>query len=340
MLSVVICTCNRPEMLEQALRSLAQQSRPDLITKIIVSENGGNRASEAVCSRFETLPIAYVYQDPPRPLTEHLASLREHVDSPFVAILHDDDWWLPTHAEASLAALQDRGAVAVFSNFVEAASPRHPHHSSTKAARVWAASGFDFSRDVIALTRTQNFLIHLLDSSFHYSTFVGDSRCCWQALAQALASGNAYDNDRTFPVYLRELGPVLYRPAASVAVRTHPDQDSLRSIYSEAGGQMKAATTEWLSSAFPDLFADAVAYYGNVVTPALSANELHAILCYLPTEQLVALVRLCGFDLAQLLAERQVAAPPAPVSSAQSMLFRLKCLLKPIAVKVVPDLAN
>ncbi|MEB3166078.1 MAG: glycosyltransferase family A protein [Cyanobacteriota bacterium] len=340
MLTVVVCTCNRPEMLEQALLSLSRQTRADLIAKVIVSENGGNRASEAVCSRYPSLPIEYFYQDPPRPITEHIPSLKPSVDSPFIAILHDDDWWLPDHVEASLEALRQGHAVAVFSHFVEANSPRHPQVSSYKAPRVWAASGFDFSREVIGLTRVQNLLIHLLDSSFHYSTFVGDTRCCWQALESALASGNPYDNDRTFPLFLRELGPLVYRPAASVVVRTHPGQDSLDPVYRESGGQMKAATTAWMRSSFPDLFEEAVAYFHNQMKPGLTEQELNGVMNYLPTEQLVALVELCGLDLTQVLAQRLPPAAAAAPSPWQAMVFQLKCRLKPIAVRLVPALSD
>lgn len=341
MLTVVICTCNRPEMLRDALDSVSRQTRLDCIEKILVSENGGNQGSRHVCESFPALPIEYVFQDPPHPIINHLRSLRTRIKTPFLAMLHDDDWWLSDHIESSVSAITATHSIAAFSNFAEAGSLRHPLVSSYKAPRIWAATEFDFSRDYIVLNHVQNFCICLMDTSYHYSTYVGDTNACWMALDQALASANIYDNDRTFPIFLGTLGSILYRPKVTAVVRTHPGQDSLRPIYYEKGGSMKAATTEWLLTNFPDDTREAATLFNEVVAPGLTDLELEGMMSYLPWEQKQSLFEHCGFNLHKFLNPPPNNLPGRftieSISFRQLVAFKVKCRLKAMLTNLKPS---
>jgi glycosyltransferase involved in cell wall biosynthesis len=332
MLTVVICTCNRPEFLRDALDSLAAQNRIDLISKVIVSENGANRSSETVCREFPGLPIDYAFQDPPLPSLDHFASLRSRVETPWLAILHDDDWWLPDHIGLSIEALQQTEALACFANFAEAGSTLHPWISSYKAPRVWALSGFDFNRSFIHLSSVQNAAICLFDSSYHYSTCVVDANACWTVFDQVRSTGNAYDNDRTFPFLLGIANGVVYRPAISAVIRVHQGQDSLRSVYHRDGGAIKAQTTQWLQANFSDLIQQAATLFNQQVVPGLSQAELEGLYSTLPDEQRQALHDTCGFEGAK----RHVASLPRTlerftldsVPLRRVIVFRMKCRIK------------
>lgn len=332
MLTVVICTCNRPELLRDALDSVAAQNRIDLISKVIVSENGANRGSETICQEFARLPIDYVFQDPPLPIVDHFVSLRPRVETPWIAILHDDDWWLPDHIGLSIEALQKTEALVCFANFVEAGSTHHPWLSSYKAPRIWALSGFDFNRSFIQLSPVQNAAICLFDSSYHYSTCVVDTNACWAAFAQALSTGNAYDNDRTFPFLLGIANGVVYRPVISAVIRTHPGQDSLRAVYHRDGGAIKAQTTQWLQANFPDLIQKAATLFNQQVVPALSQAELEGLYATLPDEQKQALHAICGFEGTKLSFDTLAPSPERftieSVPLRRVIVFRMKCRIK------------
>jgi hypothetical protein len=84
-------------MLRDALESIRRQSAVDAVARIVVSENGLNEESGKVCAEFPDLPIVYLLQNPPIPALLHLKAIWHQVESPLVAILHDDDWWAPGH---------------------------------------------------------------------------------------------------------------------------------------------------------------------------------------------------------------------------------------------------
>ncbi len=333
MITIVITTSNRPEMLRDALNSVYAQTKPVLIEKVIVSENGGNRNSGKVCESFSKLPIEYIFQDPQLPVGDHLLSLQSRVTTPLTALLHDDDWWLPDHVESSLLALTATQAIASVTNFSEAGSLLHPLTSSYKAPRVWAATGFDFSRDQIVMSFAQNFLVCLLDSTYHFSTYVAETKAFFSAVDSA-SSHNAYDTDRTFPIFLSELGSIVFNTKVSAVIRTHPDQDSLRPIYYEVGGSLKAKTTEFLANNFPSAVRDAAVLFNQVLVPGLNDQELEGMMAYLPWEQKQALSSICGFygRQGQPLTEIGYQAKPktVPLSLSQRLIFNLKCRLKPI----------
>jgi len=333
MLTIVIQTCNRPWMLRDALISVSGQTKIECIDKVIVSENGGNQESGSVCDSFPALPIDYVFQDPPLPVTDHLVSLQSRVKSPLTALLHDDDWWLPNHIKTSLLALQATKSIASFANFSEAGSTLHPLTSSYKAPRIWAATGFDFSRNQIAMSYVQNFLVCLLDSSYHFSTCVGNTDAFWLAICKAI-SNNAYDCDRTFPVFLGELGSIVYNTKVSAVVRTHPDQDSLRPIYHAEGGSLKAKTTQSLALSFPTAIHDAAALFNQVLVPKLNEQELEGMMACIPWEQKQVLSSICGLygRQGQPLTEigYQAKLKTVPLSFSQRLIFNLKCRLKPM----------
>ncbi|MEB3167508.1 MAG: glycosyltransferase family A protein [Synechococcaceae cyanobacterium] len=334
MLTVVICTCNRPEYLRQALQSIRDQTALASIAKVIVSENGADERSRAICeSGFPDLPIQYKYQDPVLPVDKHFASHRADVETAYVAILHDDDWWLPTHVENALAELGQNNGVATFANHFLAESERHFFVSSYRNPPIWLLSGRDFSKPAARVAPLNNFLICLINACYHFSTFIGRTEACWSSLASAVADGNIYDTDRTFPIFLGQQGPVSYLTKPSAVIRTHPGQDSLQEVYRNEGGALMAQTTLSIKKLFPTQTEAAAALFNQEIKPCLSTQELDLIQRYLPLEQLVALQEGCGFDLAEVITTRQQASAAAKARQSPSLLFRLKCKLKPMLVR-------
>jgi hypothetical protein len=231
------------------------------------------RDSEEICKEFPNLPVQYIRQDPPIPALHHFNCLARLVNTDYIATLHDDDWWLPRHLECAIEALEKTAAVASFSNFLESYSPQHPRKSSYKALRVWAATGQDFSKKCIRLSSIQNFLIHFLSTSIHYSTYVGRAAECSIATQQLVEIGNDFDNDRNFPILLGECGQLLYLTDFGACIRIHGAQDCARSVFVD-GSQRYALNTAKLAIAYPELTKNAIQLYNNQVRPALSDKDL------------------------------------------------------------------
>ena len=286
-------------MLKDALASVGSQTSVHSIAKVIISENGKNRASENVCSDFSSIPIEYHYQENTLPVLKHIQLLLSKVSSEYVAFLHDDDWWASNHLELALTALNDGNCSSVFTNFVETASPKHPFTVSYKSFRIWALTGRDFSRNVIQLSQANNFLNCLVDSSYHFSTFVGTTNSCVQSWDKVVLSQNDYDCDRTFPIFLGEVGNVAYIPASTTFIRIHSNQDSARADYvaNDTGWKLKAATTEWIAKYYPELLVEARELFNGHVLPNLESKEIDNLLGPIGEAQKEALAIICKLKL-------------------------------------------
>lgn len=316
-------------MLRDALVSVERQTRLDSIEKVVVSENGGNRDSEAICNQFSSLPIEYLYWERPVSVLDHWKMLFGSVETPFLALLHDDDWWLPDHLENSLISLEKRTCIAVFSNCYEALSMRHPLVASHLAARIWVATGFDFARDQIDMKPEQNVLVCLLAASYHYSTYVGRTRECRTAWEKIIQTGNTFDSDRTFPVFLGGLGAIVYVPKFGAVIRLHPEQDSRRELYLKTWGSLLAATTQWLFAVYPEMVSESRHLFNDIVIPGLTEQELEQLISYLPPEQIDALYETCGFMIPSYLRPAEHAEIQSPCSLMvrvwKRIVFALKC---------------
>jgi len=251
--SVIITTRDRPEMLGEALASVRRQTRAASINQVIVSENGLTDASRGVCGQFKDLPLLYVRQDPPVTSLLHLKALWRHVESPNVAILHDDDWWMPDHLENSLGILEAHpDCVGTFSNFYDAWGPRIVPWVTEKAWRVWVSSGCDFSPPKLLLDEVSVLLACMLESTFHYSTLVGRKDAVWETYLKMVAADNAWDNERIFPVLLSTLGRIGYLTRHYAVVRNHPTQEGFDPEFAAKGyGEMRIKTTRWLAQLEP-----------------------------------------------------------------------------------------
>lgn len=108
--AVVIRTRNRPQFLEQALGSVAAQTRkPD---EVVVVNDGGLDPSP-VLGRFQPqLPLKLVTLSASRGRTVAAQIGLESATAVVICFLDDDDQWLPVHLETLLAALANGVRVA------------------------------------------------------------------------------------------------------------------------------------------------------------------------------------------------------------------------------------
>jgi hypothetical protein len=296
--SVIITTRDRPEMLGEALASIRRQTRGSAIHQVIVSENGTTDASRKVCEQFGDLPILHVRQQPPVPSLLHLKALWHHVNSPLVAILHDDDWWMPEHLENSVSALEAHpDCVATFSNFFDTWGPTVVPFLSEKAWRVWVASGCDFSQPLLKLDKVSLLLACMLESTIHYSTMVGRKDALWETYLKMVAANNAWDNERTFPVMLSFLGPVGYVTRHCAFIRNHPAQEGFDPAFRANGfGEMRIKTTRWLAQLEPETTALAVKKF-NASVSTLRPDFVSLVSNQIGEPQKSVLIREFGLKL-------------------------------------------
>jgi len=188
------------------------------------------------------------------------------VQHPLVAYLHDDDWWAPEHLERALQALRSNpGCVAVFSNYFFTEGPEYPpSFDQGPSWRIWIATGCNLAAPVLDLTRESVLLASLLNTSFAYPTMVGEAGAVRESYCEILETGNEYDNDRTFPVFLASRGTIAFLTVPDVYIRSHPGQDTRRSKYSGANSlKHMRRTTEWMRARWPTEFAAAIGKFNS-----------------------------------------------------------------------------
>jgi hypothetical protein len=232
-------------MLVEALHSIAGQTAVGKIDRIIVSENGGDRASQAVCAQFPQLPITYLFREPAVGPVEHAQLLmKECLHGEFTAILHDDDAWLPNHLANALAALEAYPDASVFgANLVMLENGVLLTGLSWDLLARFAAN-FAAPAPCWRLSHTNILLASLLNYIVHYSSMVARTDALRQS-AYVYDLGNPYDNDRMIIFALSRCGPVLFHPEVSVVVRVHGNRETVRFGHDERTRHM-CQTTEWM----------------------------------------------------------------------------------------------
>ena len=229
MISVIIPTANRPNFLRTALNSIQRQTALNKISEVIVSENGGTKASEHVCRDFGSLPINYVYRDPQTTIVEHFSTLIQETRNEFSAVLFDDDWWAANHIENGLkhfAAGSDLTCYFSAYFMVQGEASELQCHPTTE---FWAGSGFRSFEEPWRLTLKDTAVACLVDVPCTYSSIITPIKYLKKAWLEVIKSGNKYDNDRTLTLELAQQGPIIVNPVPETFVRFHPGQDKNRS---------------------------------------------------------------------------------------------------------------
>ena len=245
MINIVIPTAARPAMLRTALQSVAAQTAADGIDQVLVSENGGDRQSKEVCREFPSLPITYIYRDEPVSVLEHGRILmRDHLQSRFTAILHDDDWWTPTHLAQALATLEANPAASASGAGHFVVSGESSMLNCSGNLFPWFGAHYAAMNAPWELTRSSVLMAQLLGTVAHFSTLVIRTAALRNA-AYVFDLGNPFDNDRMLLFALSEFGPVFFHPTPQAFVRNHGAQDCFAFDHQSRLKHM-CGTTRWM----------------------------------------------------------------------------------------------
>ena len=124
LVTILIPTRRRPDMLVNTLQSILGQSRLDLVKEIIISENSHDLQSEIVAERFSReLPIRFIRQPTELSADQHFVALSSCPQSDYVALIGDDDMWDRYHLEEAERAFNNHPSiVAYFGQAVDVAN--------------------------------------------------------------------------------------------------------------------------------------------------------------------------------------------------------------------------
>ncbi|WP_276257060.1 glycosyltransferase [Halomontanus rarus] len=111
LVSVVIPTYNRADVLPRAIDSALAQTVDDL--EVLVVDDGSTDDTQAVVDSYETPRVQSITHGTNRGANVARNTGIEHANGEFVAFLDSDDEWRPTKLERQLAALDDRSGGSV-----------------------------------------------------------------------------------------------------------------------------------------------------------------------------------------------------------------------------------
>ena len=244
MVTILLPTVDRPQMLRTALRSIADQTAVDRVERVIVSENSGGRHAEAVCQEFkDCFPIEYRTQPLPLAPLEHFVGLKGP-DNGFVAILHDDDWWAPNHLAASLHRLERHPDAAATYSGIFLVESESSQLSCDSNLMFWFGGRFPRISEEWLLPPSDVLFSCLWGTPGHHSALLARAAAYKQAsLVHELK--NPWDVDRMLTFELVRSGSLIFNPLPEVFIRHHPSQAS-RSFDSTDRNNYFRITTERL----------------------------------------------------------------------------------------------
>ncbi|MBC7460459.1 MAG: glycosyltransferase [Thermoleophilia bacterium] len=104
LLSVIVPTKDRPDLLRRTLESIARQEFDGAIETIVIDD--GSALPQEWVTTFPGLDVTYVRHDASRDLAGARNTGLRHATGTYVGYLDDDDVWLPHHAAKLVGALQ------------------------------------------------------------------------------------------------------------------------------------------------------------------------------------------------------------------------------------------
>jgi len=267
--SVVIPTRNRPDDLRRALASVARQDAREAIAEVVVIENSTNQASQSVCREFGVLPVRWLLNDPPLPMSAWANRVfgSPEANSEFFALLCDDDWWEPHHLSRSLGGLRrNPKAVVTWSGCIEYNSDSHT--ALPRGHTIWAVSGHAADAQAVEIGLQDVLVANLLTTAFHISTLV-TRRAALAAVLPVIANGNPFDIDRHLTCVLATQGTTIYYPPPSIGVASHSGRESVNLGRTKEAEQWWKRTTREIVELAKDAHIDLPAAFESLLRESM-----------------------------------------------------------------------
>ena len=175
-----------------------------------------------MCAHFKSLPLRYIFQDPPLTPVQNFNYLYDQAKGDLIALLCDDDWWAPAHLEGAVDALtENTSAVARFSASLHVDSESATTGVIGRPPVLWLAAGRPDCCTTWCLAGPQVLAATWIMTPFHPSTLVA-RRAALRQILPTLKDAHIYQNDRLLQARLASLGTILYEPLVDTFVRVHP----------------------------------------------------------------------------------------------------------------------
>jgi len=200
--------------------------------------------------------------------------------APFVAVLHDDDWWGTNHIGNGLSQLEaNPDAVAYWSTsfLVEGESSWFVRCWNISC---WMAAGFPPLSKVAKLNRKQAALACIGSAAAHYSSLLAQKNVLVQAFSEVTRMGNLLDNDRLVFLELARRGSLLVNFVPEVFVRKHATQQQRlfsSTKHREHGGTTTRAVLKFCEEEGIDVMGEFAKLYDSCPVPAFRSDLMDVI---------------------------------------------------------------
>ena len=144
LVSILVRTCERPQILREALESIRKQTYPAI--EVIVVEDGRNTAQNMVETEFKDLNLKYkcTGERKGRVAAGNLAM--SMASGSYLNFLDDDDYLLPEHVETLMHALEKSQNKAAYAVAYESIVEYDKKHAKYKEYKRWVRYRQPFNR--------------------------------------------------------------------------------------------------------------------------------------------------------------------------------------------------
>lgn len=223
--SVIIPTHNRPHYLREALQSVVDQEGVDL--DVIVISDGGNEETEKVVADFPSVRYVWQPQAGPNAARNHALTLARFE---YVALLDDDDLWLPGKMRAQLDILRSQpDAAYLFSDFhiLRAGQPLQPKGLST-----WGipAEDWDELHRHVLTTEPRCYRVHLYHALLEHPYVLPTAAVFRKSFLRPeirFVEKDSICGDWEFFARLSKHHPAIYMPHETACNRSHEEAGRL-----------------------------------------------------------------------------------------------------------------
>ncbi|HSW56701.1 MAG TPA: glycosyltransferase [Ignavibacteriaceae bacterium] len=145
--SVIIPTFNRPDFLDDALKSLTTQSFKNF--EVIVVNNGEMQISDLVEKYKEKIDVK-LYESDIKSSVSHAKNVGlKNSSGKYIAYLDDDDWYHPEHLNTLYSCLENSGTLFAYTDaFVELQNKRNDNYVTVKKFIEYSK---DFDRNLLLI---------------------------------------------------------------------------------------------------------------------------------------------------------------------------------------------
>lgn len=248
--TVIVPTHSRPELLREALESIARQSAVKEIDEVIVSDNGPKHLARAVCDEFTNkLPISYTAR-PDCSAHEHgkliFADYFATAGSKYTAFLHDDDAMCQGHLATALHALESVPAATFYAGCHFDVRSLSAMLYCTNNFYAWFVSNFARLDCAWIIPPDNAAMACLFGCIGHYSTMVMRTDAFVKASYVFDEPDSNFDNDRRVQFALSRTSPMIYNPMPQVFIRHHAGRDCVENFTDDERIRHLRMTTQWM----------------------------------------------------------------------------------------------